>query len=763
MQPGSILGHPVRRSEDPDLLVGAARFVEDVSSEGALHAVFVRSPFAHARVAGVESAAARDAPGVAGVFVGGDLGLAPLMVGTVAPTFARPVLASEVVRFVGESVAVVLAESRAVAFDAAELVEVDYDPLPAVIDPVAAAQGTAPLLFPGHGSNVAIDSTTGDDGLQDAEVVVRARFVNQRLAAVPMETNAALAAPDPETGGLTLWGSCQAPHYWRSGLAEPLGLKESQLRVVAPSVGGGFGAKIDVYPETLVVCALALRLGRPVRWTEARSENLVNMTHGRAQVHDVEIGVRRDGTITGLRIRVLQDGGAYPGLAAFQPALTHLMTSGVYRTPAIEARLMLVATNTTPINAYRGAGRPEAAALVERAVDMVAGEVGMDPAELRRRNFVPKDAFPYRTATGATYDSGDYEAAFDEALRLAGYEELRREQNERRRRKDRWQLGIGLSAYVEVTAYGLGTEFGSVEVDRAGEVTVRTGTSPHGQGHATAFAQIVADQLRTPFESIRVVHSDTALVPKGEGTMGSRSGQVGGSAVLRAGEAVVEKARRVAAHLLEASPDDVALFEDGRIGIAGAPDRALTWAEVAAGAEGDDLPEDVEPGLSAMAEFSQPYDGTYPFGAHVSVVEVDVETGAVKLLRHIAVDDCGRIINSMLAEGQVHGGIAQGIAQALYEEVLYDEVGTPLTANLTAYEMPSAADLPAYETAHTVTPTPLNPLGAKGIGESATIGSTPAVQNAVIDAVSHLGVKHIDMPCTPERVWRAIRDATDRP
>jgi aerobic carbon-monoxide dehydrogenase large subunit len=764
MPQGSILGHPVRRTEDPDLVTGRARFVADLPVES-LHVVFVRSPFAHARITRVDLEEARGMPGVAGVFVGADLGLAPMTPGTVPPGFGRPVLAEGVVRFAGEPVAVVVAETVAQAMDAAELVAIEYDPLPVVVDPVAALDDEGPLLFPGEGTNVAMDSDVGDRrALDRADVVVRARFVNQRLAPLPMEGNAALAEPDLDTGGLTLWASCQAPHYWRSGVAEPLGLKERQVRVVAPSVGGGFGAKIDVYPETLVVCALALRLGRAVRWVEERSENLLSMTHGRAQVHDVELGARRDGTITGLRFRLVQDGGAYPGLVAYQPALTHLMTSGVYRIPKIDAHLLLVATTTTPVNAYRGAGRPEAAAMVERAMDMLADELRIDPVELRRRNLIPKDAFPVTTAAGATYDSGDYEAALDAVLRLAGYEELRGEQARRRQRGDRRQLGIGVSVYVEVTAYAGGTEFGSVEVQPDGSVTVLTGTSPHGQGHNTAFAQIVADALGVPFESVRVVHSDTALVPRGDGTMGSRSAQVGGSAVLRASEAVVEKARRVAAHLLEASPEDVVLFDDGRIGIAGAPDRALTWAEVAAAAtDPSRVPEGMEPGLAEKTDFSQDSSGTYPFGAHVSVVEVDIETGQVRPLRHIAVDDCGRIINPMLAEGQVHGGIGQGMAQALYEEVRFDEDGTPLTANLTAYEMPSSADLPAFETAHTITPTPLNPLGAKGIGESATIGSTPAVQNAVVDALSHLGVRHIDMPCTPERVWRAIRDAAQGP
>ena len=761
MRGGSILGHPVRRVEDPDLVTGTSRYVDDIPVDGALYAVFVRSTLAHGRVAAIDAARAREMPGVAGVLSAADVDLAPIGSGATSEAFARPILASEVVRFVGEPLAVVLAETREQAADAAEAVLVDYEPLPTVIDPERAMEAGAPLLFPKHGSNASLESEFGDsDPLAGAEVVARGRFVNQRLAPVPMETNAALAVPDAESGGLTMWVSCQAPHYLRSGLAEPLGLQESQLRIIAPAVGGGFGAKIEVSPEHILVGALALHLGRPVRWMETRSESMTAMVHGRAQIQHVEIGAKKDGTITGVKVRLIGDGGAYPGQGAYLPGLTQLMLSGVYRIPAVAASLAFVATNATPVNAYRGAGRPEAAALIERAVDLLAGELGMDPVEVRRKNLIPKDAFPYTTATGAHYDVGDYERALDEALRLADYEGLRREQGERRRRGDLHQLGIGISCYVEITALALGNEFGAVEVHPDGRLTVLTGTSPHGQGHATAFAQIVAEMLKVPFDAVTVVHSDTALVPRGEGTMGSRSAQVGGSAVLRATEGVLERARRLAAHLLEAGVDDVVLFDDGRIGIAGAPDRALSWSELAeAASDPSRVPEGMEPGLAAKGDFSQSADGTFPFGAHVAVVEVDTQTGRTRLIRHVAVDDCGRILNPLLVEGQVHGGLAQGIAQALYEEVLYDEDGNPLTSSLMNYEIPSAAEFPLFETAHTETPTPLNPLGAKGIGESATIGSTPAVQNAVIDAVSHLGVRHIDMPLTPERVWRAIREA----
>jgi carbon-monoxide dehydrogenase large subunit len=640
----------------------------------------------------------------------------------------------------------------------------------------------AALIFPDHGSNVVRDSadavpaedeevgesrgegamgggdlaTASESALEGAEVVVRGRFVNQRLAPVPMEVNSGLAEYDPEADTVTLWLPSQAPFFVREDAVTVLGLEPDRLRVIAPDVGGGFGAKGDTYPEHLVLIALAMRFRRAVRYVETRSENLTAMVHGRAQFQEVEIGATRDGTIVGLRVEVLADMGAYP-IGHYLPTLTRKMASGVYRIPRIDFRFRCVVTNTTPIGAYRGAGRPEAAALLERAVDLLAAELGIDPVEIRRRNLIPPDAFPYETVTGGEYDVGEYEAALDEALRLAGYPELRAEQTARRERGERMLLGIGVSAYVEVT--GWGTEFGSVEIHPDGTATAITGTSPHGQGHETAWAQIVSGILGVPMQEVRVVHSDTRLVPRGQGTMGSRSLQLGGSAVLRASEAVLEKARRIAAHALEASVDDVVLFDDGHVGVVGAPDRALSWSELAVAA-GDPsrIPDGMEPGLSAGHDFDQGRN-TYPFGAHVAVVEVDAETGHVRLLRHVAIDDCGRILNPMLVDGQVHGGVAQGVAQALFEEVLFDDEGNPLTGSLMAYEMPSAAEIPFFEVEHTQTPTPLNPLGAKGIGESGTIGSTPAVQSAVVDALSHLGVRHLDMPLTPERVWRAIRGA----
>jgi aerobic carbon-monoxide dehydrogenase large subunit len=759
---GSILGHRVLRTEDPDLVTGRAQYTEDLPSEGALHVAFVRSQFAHARITGIDTEEASTMPGVVGVYTDADLGLPHYEGGMAGEEFIRPVLAAERVRFVGEPIAAVLADTRAHAEDAAEMVLVDYDALPTVTDPVAALRPDAPILFEAKGSNAAVvHSFEPDPGWSDgADVIVHGRFVNNRLAAVPMEPNGLLAVParpGDEDGQplLTLHQPTQAPHWSRDEFAERLDLERGRVRVIAGWVGGGFGAKVPTYPELLVTAKLALEHGRPVRFVESRSENMTAMNQGRGQVQDVRIAATRDGEVVGLQVRLIAETGAYPGDAAFLPQLTRMMAPGVYRLPHVDYGAVCVVTNATPVGAYRGAGRPEAAALIERAMDMVAAELGIDAVELRRRNLVPKDAFPYTTSTNAKYDVGDYGHALDEALRLVDYEALRREQSERRERGDRLQLGIGVAAYVEIT--GFGSEFGSVEVHSDGTVTVLTGVSPHGQGTATGIGQVASALLEVPYERVTVLHSDTAIVARGAGTMGSRSLQKGGSAVHKAGTQVIEKAKRIAAHLLEAAPHDVE-FSDGRFSIAGAPDRALTWSEVAAAAaDSGRLPEGVEPGLREDTDFDA--ETSFPFGAHVAVAEVDVETGEARLVRIVAVDDCGTIINPMLVEGQQHGGLGQGIAQALFEGVGYDELGNPLNGNLMAYGMPSAADLPSFEAHNTVTPTPINPLGAKGIGESATIGSTPAVQNAVIDAVAHLGVRHIDMPLTPERVWRAIEDA----
>lgn len=759
---GSILGNAVPRREDPGILRGLTRYFDDLRLPGMLHLAFVRSTIAHARITEVDTSATRTMPGVVGAYAASDLGMSPVQ-GFVMlpPTFNRAPVASEVVRFVGDIVAVVVAETRAQAVDGAEAVVVEYDPLPTVVDPEAALGEDAPILFPDHGSNVAIEFNFGEDPnlLDDADVVVSGRFVNQRLAAVPMEPNGVVVDPRPADGfELTVYAPTQGPHGLRDPIAANLQMEPDRLRLVAPAVGGGFGAKMGLYIEYVIAAVIARKLGRPVKWAETRSENMLAMTHGRAQVQYIDLGLKRDGTFTAVKGRIVCDAGAYPGVGAFLPFLTRMMGQGVYRIPKVEVNSISAATNTTPTGAYRGAGRPEATAFLERIIDMAADELGIDPVEIRKRNFLQPEEFPLSTVTGANYDVGEYAKALDEAVRVAGYDELRAEQRARRERGDVKQLGIGVSVYVEVTAGGQFQEFGSVEVNTDGTVTATVGTSSHGQGHETSFSMIVAELLGVPMDSVRIIQSDTALVPRGQGTGGSRSLQTAGSALYKASEGVLEKAKQLAAHLLEANADDIVLT-DGRLGVAGVPASALTWAELAtAASDRSRLPAGMDPGLAVALDFNQG-DATYPFGAHIAVVEVDTDTGRVELVRHIAVDDCGRVLNPLITGGQQHGGVAQGAAQALFEGVVFDEDGNPLTGNLMDYAVPSAAELPSFDASHTETPTPLNPLGAKGIGEAATIGSTPAVQNAVIDALSHLGIRHLDMPLTPERVWRAIEAA----
>lgn len=753
--PPSFYGIPVHRAEDPRFLRGEGRYLENVEIPGVLRALFVRSIMAHAAVGVVDVSAAREMPGVSTVLTASDVDLPPQPAsGNVSGSFPRPLLARDRVRFVGEPLALIVARTQAQALDAADAVLVDYDPLEVVTDPEAAARGGAPLLFPDQGSNVAdrFGTEGDDDPLTGAEVVVRGRFVNQRLAPAPMEPNAIAVVPEDD-GSFTVWVSTQVPFDVRNDVAEALGVERTRVRAIAPDVGGGFGAKLAIYPEYLLVAVAAQRLGCPVRWFESRSESMVSMTHGRGQVQTVALGATREGRIVGLDVSLLADMGAYPQ-AAYLPPVTQEMLCGVYDIPKVRCRGASVVTNATPIAPYRGAGRPEAAALIERAMDMLADELDLDPAEIRRRNLIPPEAFPFTTAVGTTYDVGDYGRALDEALRIAGYERLLAEQRARRERGDHELLGIGLSTYVEITAFAE-KEFGSVEVFPDGGVTVLTGISPHGQGHETSLAQIVSGVLQVPFGSVRVIHSDTGLVPRGNGTYGSRSLQLGGSSVFERSHEVLAKARRLAAHTLEVDEADLTLSRDG-FHPAGAPDRQVSWRQLAALAAAP--PEGEEPGLLAQGMFREA-GSTFPFGAHVAVVEVDVQTGEVRLVRHVAVDDCGRILNPMLVDGQVHGGLAQGIAQALFEEVRYDELGNPMSSTFTGYLIPSAAELPWFEISHTETPTPLNPLGAKGIGESATIGSTPAIQNAVVDALSHLGIRHLDLPLSPERVWSAVRAA----
>ncbi len=753
-------GAAVRRVEDPPFLRGTRPYTDDLREPEALYAVFVRSGFAHARIGNIDTSEAVRMPGVVGVYTAADLNLEDFPIGAPpVPTpesMRRPVLARDTVRFLGEPVAVVVAETRAQAVDAAQLVDIDFDPLDALIDMTKALDDDAPQLFSeSETGNLAAAGPAGEEALADAEVRVSGRFINQRLAAVPMEPGAALAAPDPDTGGFILWTPSQGPHIQQGGVCGSMGIEPAQLRVISTATGGGFGARIATYPEQIVTVALARELGRPVRYIETRSETMLEMQHGRAQVQEVEIGGTRDGKVTGLKVRVIQDCGAYPADAGLMPMLTGLMSCGVYDIQRVDFHWDAVVTNTTPIGAYRGAGRPEATALVERAMDLFAAELGMDPAEVRRRNYISD--FPHQTVTGANYDSGDYLGALEKCLSNAGYDQLRADQKERRDRGDVVQLGIGICSYVEWT--GFGSEFGTCTVGEDGTVTVTAGTSSHGQGHETSYAQLVSGTLGIPLKDIRVVQSDTAKVARGGGTMGSRSLQVGGTAVQRATDEVLDRGRRLAAHLLEADAGDIEVVPGQGLAVAGSPASAIPWAELAkAAADPSRLPEGFEGGLAAENDFETP-DATYPFGTHVAVVEVDTETGLAKLVRHISVDDAGRITNPMLVEGQVHGGIAQGVAQALFEEIAFDEDGNNVTGSLASYAIPSAGDLPTFETERTQTPTTRNPLGAKGIGEAGAIGSTPAVWNAVVDALSPFGVRNIDMPATPQRVWQAISAA----
>ncbi len=752
-----MIGERIVRTEDPALLTGHGTFVDNLDIPGAVHVVYVRSQMAHARITSIDTSDAATAPGVLGVFTAADLDLPPFPIDIpFLPTnFPRTGMASDVVRFVGEPVAAVVAETRAQATDAAQMVIVDYDVLPSA---VSMAQGFANdvLLFPEVGTNVCVQMPGPAVDFSECEVVVNADINNQRIAPAPMEGRVAASRWESD-GRLTHWQACQGAHPIQAKLCEWYGLDASQVHVITRDVGGGFGAKAFTYPEDQLLPFFARAVGRPVRYTETRSESMNGLGHGRAQLQKLSIGGTRDGRVTHYQLTVQQDAGAYPRMGAFLPFLTRMMLTGTYDIPNASAGFMTTLTNTVPTIAYRGAGRPEAAAAIERAMDLYAREIGMDPVELRRKNLIAADRFPFTTPTGTTYDSGDYEGGLDKMLAAVDYPGLRAEQQRRRDAGDTVQIGIGVSVYVEITGGQGGSEVGEVYVtpalDGSDDVDVKviTGTTPYGQGHRTTWAMLVADRLGVPFDRITVVHGDTDLVSSSQVTGGSRSVQIGGTNVMRAATAVADQAREVAARLLEADVADVVL-EDGRFHVAGAPAISRSWIEVAkAAATNNTL-------LSGAGDFSQP-SGTFPSGAHLAVIEVDIETGNARLRQLVAVDDAGRIINPLLAEGQVHGGLAQGIAQALFEEIVYDEDGNPLTSNFADYGIVSAAELPSFQTVHAETPTPLNDLGAKGIGESGTIGATPAVQSAVIDAVSYLGVRHIDMPCTSQRVWSAIRAA----
>jgi len=765
----SILGTRVIRTEDPRLLTAGGVYVDDLREPeltGAARATFVRSTVAHALITGIDKSEALAQPGVIAVLTAADMTDMPPPPPAEEPPpdappaegpvplggkWSEPLLAVDRVRFVGEPVAIVLTDSTYQGEDAAELVSVDYEQLPAVSS-IDAALADDSLLFPDAGTNMCTKGgrDISDDSIFDGcEVVVEGDVINQRVACLPMEGRATAAAF--KDGKLTVWASTQNAQLARL-IFTAIGLPPDAIRVVAPDVGGGFGAKIGVDREQIVVAWAAKHTGRPVRWAETRNENLMAMTQGRAQRHHIKIGGDRDGKIRAYRFDVIQDTGAYPRMSGFLPMLTNLMAPGVYDIPAVQADYRVVVTNTAPIAAYRGAGRPEAAATIERAVDWFAAAAGLDPAEVRKANFIPPDKFPFVTKAGAPYDTGEYEAALTKVLEAAGYDELRAEQKRRREAGETRQLGLGLASYVEITAAdGAAGETAKVEVHDDGTATIYTGSSAHGQGHHTAFAMILQDELGIPMDKIEVIHGDTDLIPDGVGTYASRSLQLGGSAVHKAAIEVKEEAARNAAALFEAAEADVVLDADtGTWHIAGDPDKSLTWAQVAEHADG---------GLIVANVRFTADRPTFPFGTHLSVVEVDTETGKVTLLRHITADDAGPVLNPILMEGQRHGGIAQGAAQALVEEVLYDADGNPLTSTLADYGAITAAELPSFELLTSETPTPVNPLGVKGIGEAGTIGSTPAVHNAVIDAVSHLGVRHIDMPMTPERVWTAISEA----
>ena len=761
MTGGSILGNRVLRKEDPKFLTSGGKYVDDLNDEpmlqGALHVTYVRSSVAHGRILSIDTSDAEGLPGVVAIYTAESLGLQPVPA-AFNPMVARTLLASDKVRYVGEPVAAVVTETREQGVDAVEAVIVDYDVLEAFVD-VEAAMMSSTLVYEGAGSNVVFDTTvlgipenTGDAFFSDCEVVVEGRFMNQRVAPCPLEVRGAAAAWGAD-GRLNQWLSTQHAQGAVAPLAAANGVDASMIRVRTPDVGGGFGAKIGAYGEELLLGVIAKKLGRPVKWRETRSESMVALGHGRAQLQYVKIGGTRDGKVTHYQLHAIQDCGGFADMGTIlAPFMTRPMSSGVYAIPHIECRTTSVITNTTPTVAYRGAGRPEATAAIERAMDLFALELGMDAAEVRRKNLIPKFMEPHTTVVGQTYDVGDYETALDKALEAADYKTLRAEQAKRRASGDVKQIGIGVSVYVEITG-GVGNgESAKVEITDDGRAIVYTGTSPHGQGHDTAWSMLVQEQTGIPMDRVELVWGDTDLVPVGTGTMGSRSLQQGGNAVFQVAGTLTEKAKAVAARLLEANEADVVLDKGrGVFHVTGTPAVSKSWADLA-------VAEKANGGLKHDDIIGVP-GATFPFGAHVAVVEVDTETGRVKHLRQVACDDAGKVLNPMLLDGQIHGGVAQGVAQALLEEVLYDADGNPTTSNLADYGFISAVELPSVEVVHMETPTPVNAIGAKGIGESGTIGSTPAIQSAVVDAVSHLGVKHIEMPCTAERVWKAINAA----
>ena len=745
----SILGTRVVRVEDPRFLKGEGTYIANLELPGALHLTFVRSSLAHGKIVSIDADDALAMPGVVAVWTAADIDLepAPPAHGFMNKKIRFPFIASDTVRFVGDIVAVVVSTDKTLGTDAAEMVIVDCESLPVVLDMDESFRGEV-LLHPDAESNIVLTfaSDSNDDIFSDCDVVVDLVIENQRVAPAPMEVRACASVWDGER--LTQWACSQGAHGARDGLAETLGLDKSQVRVITPDVGGGFGAKSGVYAEEILVGWAARKLNTPVRWTETRTENMVSMGHGRAQRQRTRMGGTREGRITAYRLDLLQDAGAYAKAGAVLPFMTRLMAGGVYDIANVQFESHSVVTNTTPTVAYRGAGRPEATAAIERTIDEFARVCGLDPADVRRKNYLTPSSFPLTTAMGAKYDSGEYAAALDKALEAAGYQQLREEQARRRASGNPLQMGIGIASYVETTNPMGSGDYGAVEITDEGGAIIRTGSSSHGQGHHTAWAMLVSDATGIPFDKIEFRFGDTDDISRGGGTGGSRSLQVGGSAVKLATDSVIDKARQRAADLLEAAVEDVVIDTvRGGFHVVGSPAPLRTWSELMVGL---DAP------LEAEVDYV-PEGATFPFGTHICVVEVDVETGAVGVMRHIACDDAGIIINPLIVDGQVHGGIAQGVAQALLEVVAYDPDGNPITSNLADYGFISAAELPSFERIPMETPTPRNPLGAKGIGEAGTIGATPAVHNAVVDAVSHLGVTHIDMPCTSVNVWNALQ------
>ena len=770
-----MVGASIKRREDPRLVTGTGSYVDDLPQTAIVHMVVVRSTDPHARITGIDTTRAKEADGVVAVFTGKELLSefgAPLPVtDCFVPTKKYPKhypLAIDKVRYVGEPVAIVLASSLSAAQDAAERVEVRYESLPPVVDIEKAIEKGAPVLHDEVGSNLSYDVkfAAGDieAAFREAEVKITQRLIQQRLIPIAVEPRGVVADYRTWARKLTIWSSTQIPHFVKVWAAVILGIPESDVRVVAPEVGGGFGSKIRVYPEEILTALASRRLGRPVKWIEDRGENTKATHHGRSQIWDVEIAAKRDGTVLGIRPTQWLDLGAYCSQFGTFQVLGMLVAQGAYKMKAFDGRAVGVFTNRTPTDAYRGAGRPEATYLIERVMDLVARETGVDPVEVRRKNFVRVEDQPFTTLLGLTYDSGDYRITLDRALQMVDYQGLRREQAEKR--KQGKFLGIGLSTYIEICGLGpavptqaaVGVSLWGmsvVNVHFTGKATVIIGSSPHGQGHETTYAQVAADVLGIPVEDIDVQHGDTAIGPMGMDTYGSRSTALDGNAVHISAMKVQEKARKIAAHLLEAAEGDV-VYEGGKAYVKGTPSKAVTIQEIAVAAfQTSRLPKGMEGGLEATT-FFDPTNFVWPFGAHIAVVEIDAETGATRILRYVAVDDCGTRINPMVVDGQLHGGIAQGIGQALFEEAVYDEAGQLRTGSLLDYLVPTAADLPSFELEATITPSPVNPLGTKGIGEAGTIASSPAIINAIVDALAPFGVKDISMPATPEKVWQLM-------